>query len=124
MRAKLILFFTPSSIYSSYKTKKKGLSAETDALNIVSSISACAISGDLLGMGGMGGKNGYYFYYFYQFDINCKLFVTEKRCGFSHEAHDLKVAGSNPASVKGDERTRCKNKMGKKDKVFPLFLNL
>ena len=27
--------------------------------------------------------------------------MAEKRCGFSHEAHALKVAGSNPASVKG-----------------------
>ena len=38
------------------------------------------------------------------------LFPAEKRCGFSHEAHDLKVAGSNPASVKGLLRTGARVK--------------
>ena len=52
--------------------------------------------------------------------------MTEKRCGFSYEAHDLKVAGSNPASVKGLLRMGCvQGEDGKKRRtIYTVFTNL
>ena len=71
-------------------------------------------------------KNGCYFHYFYPFNTNYQLFLTEKRCGFSHEAHDLKVAGSNPASVKGLQPVGCgQGEDGKKRySIFTVSTNL
>ena len=47
-----------------------------------------------------------------------KLFLAEKRRGFSRQAHVLKVVGSNPASVKTEQIGNKKASLGRQISTF------